>query len=205
MVEDLPDDIIQLVCDQLLAQRDFATLYNCAVSSKRLAPCALSDIYRSATSACFSVATLLTVSESTMRRPKKTRKQKHSRMPPKSNYTCNDGQSNGAPSFSRRSISPCFPTTAIYETLTSETWRTSSVILGLEARWRGKVLLSCTRQGVSNPFFCRLFFEGPMKRFKRDKEIRFNTNKPARKVIDQKGVIAALGDGKFKIICGGRC
>ena len=46
MIAELPDDILQLICDELLAARDFATLYNCAQTSKRLAQCALSDLYR---------------------------------------------------------------------------------------------------------------------------------------------------------------
>ncbi|KAF2097222.1 hypothetical protein NA57DRAFT_57816 [Rhizodiscina lignyota] len=46
MTVGLPDDILHLVCDELSEQRDFATLFECASSSKRLAIPALSALYR---------------------------------------------------------------------------------------------------------------------------------------------------------------
>ena len=45
-LERLPDDIIQLVADELLAHRDFATLYNLSIVSKRLALHTLPNLYR---------------------------------------------------------------------------------------------------------------------------------------------------------------
>lgn len=48
---ELPDDILHLICDQIrLLPDSSATLYNCAVSGKRLAPIALSNLYRHARS-----------------------------------------------------------------------------------------------------------------------------------------------------------
>lgn len=42
----LPEDILHLICEELRQRQDFATLFNCAVSSKQLAPLALSNLYR---------------------------------------------------------------------------------------------------------------------------------------------------------------
>lgn len=42
----LPDDILTLISDELLAQRDFSTLYNIVVASKSLALCSLPHLYR---------------------------------------------------------------------------------------------------------------------------------------------------------------
>ena len=42
----LPDDILHLICVELWRQRDFDTLYRCAVCSRQLAPSALANLYR---------------------------------------------------------------------------------------------------------------------------------------------------------------
>lgn len=48
---ELPDDILHLICDQIrLLPDSSATLYSCAVGGKRLAPIALSSLYRHARS-----------------------------------------------------------------------------------------------------------------------------------------------------------
>lgn len=46
----LPDDILHLICVELRHREDWGTLFNSAVSSKRLAPLALSNLYRFVTS-----------------------------------------------------------------------------------------------------------------------------------------------------------
>jgi len=46
----LPDDVLYLLCIELGFREDWATLFNCAVSCKRLAPLALSQLYRFVTS-----------------------------------------------------------------------------------------------------------------------------------------------------------
>ena len=46
----LPDDVLRLIADELLEHRDFSTLYNLAVASKRLAFCSLPYLYRYAIS-----------------------------------------------------------------------------------------------------------------------------------------------------------
>ncbi|KKY29161.1 hypothetical protein UCRPC4_g00130 [Phaeomoniella chlamydospora] len=45
-VPELPDDIIHLICEQLGAQGDFASLYRCALSSPRFCDSALKTLYR---------------------------------------------------------------------------------------------------------------------------------------------------------------
>lgn len=48
---ELPDDILYLICDQVRRLPDSAgTLFNCAISGKRLAPLALANLYRHARS-----------------------------------------------------------------------------------------------------------------------------------------------------------
>ena len=42
----LPDDILYLICTQLWQKRDFDTLYQSAISGRRLAYPALANIYR---------------------------------------------------------------------------------------------------------------------------------------------------------------
>ncbi|KZF22749.1 hypothetical protein L228DRAFT_260889 [Xylona heveae TC161] len=42
----LPDDVLHLICEELWLQRDFNTLFQCAVSSKVLAAPALASLYR---------------------------------------------------------------------------------------------------------------------------------------------------------------
>ena len=42
----LPDDIMHMICNELYLVQDFPTLFNCAVSCKRLASLALPNIYR---------------------------------------------------------------------------------------------------------------------------------------------------------------
>jgi hypothetical protein len=42
----LSDDVFHLICEQLWHQRDFHTLYNCAITSRRLAVPALQELYR---------------------------------------------------------------------------------------------------------------------------------------------------------------
>ena len=46
MARTLPDDILYLLCFQLWEQRDFNTLYNCALSGRRLTVPALTHLYR---------------------------------------------------------------------------------------------------------------------------------------------------------------
>lgn len=46
MVVELPDDILHLLCEELADERDFDTLFACAVSGKRLAIPALTAMYR---------------------------------------------------------------------------------------------------------------------------------------------------------------
>ncbi|KAI9846760.1 MAG: hypothetical protein M1837_003609 [Sclerophora amabilis] len=46
MTVSLPDDILHMVCLELWQQRDFNTLFTCAISSKQLAPPALASLYR---------------------------------------------------------------------------------------------------------------------------------------------------------------
>jgi hypothetical protein len=48
-MQDLPADILFLVCEELARKRDFATLFTCAVSSKSLVKPALLWMYRYAT------------------------------------------------------------------------------------------------------------------------------------------------------------
>jgi hypothetical protein len=43
---ELPDDILQLICVELRIAEDWATLFNCAVTSKSFAPLALLQLYR---------------------------------------------------------------------------------------------------------------------------------------------------------------
>jgi len=47
-MQDLPADILFLVCEEIARKRDFATLFTCAVSSKSLVKPALLWMYRSA-------------------------------------------------------------------------------------------------------------------------------------------------------------
>lgn len=49
MTPALPDDILHLICIQLWHQRDFNTLFNCALSCKRLAEPAVANLYRCVT------------------------------------------------------------------------------------------------------------------------------------------------------------
>lgn len=42
----LPDDILHLLCEELVDQRDFGTLFNCCCASKSLAVPALAGLYR---------------------------------------------------------------------------------------------------------------------------------------------------------------
>jgi len=42
----LPDDIIFLICDELRQREDWATLFNLSVTCRRVAPLALSQLYR---------------------------------------------------------------------------------------------------------------------------------------------------------------
>lgn len=42
----LPDDIMHMICNELYLVQDFPTLFNCAISCRRLAPLALSNLYR---------------------------------------------------------------------------------------------------------------------------------------------------------------
>lgn len=49
MVISLPVDVLHLICEQLWHQRDFNTLFNCALSSRQLAIPALANLYRWAT------------------------------------------------------------------------------------------------------------------------------------------------------------
>lgn len=46
MAAALPDDLLHMVCGQLWEQRDFDTLYHCALTGKQLAIPALASIYR---------------------------------------------------------------------------------------------------------------------------------------------------------------
>ena len=46
MVPALPDDVLHLICIQLWHQRDFNTLFSCALSCKRLAEPAVANMYR---------------------------------------------------------------------------------------------------------------------------------------------------------------
>jgi hypothetical protein len=46
MAPDLPDDILHLLCEELAAQDQFDTLFNCACSSRVLAVPALTHLYR---------------------------------------------------------------------------------------------------------------------------------------------------------------
>lgn len=46
MAPALPDDIIFMVCSQLLLQKDFDTLFQCIVSSRKLAIPAATHLYR---------------------------------------------------------------------------------------------------------------------------------------------------------------
>lgn len=41
-----PDDILRMICNELYLAQDFPTLFNCALSCKRFAPLALSNLYR---------------------------------------------------------------------------------------------------------------------------------------------------------------
>ena len=43
---ELPDDVLHLICEQLGAQKQFATLYRCALSSHRFSEPALKTLYR---------------------------------------------------------------------------------------------------------------------------------------------------------------
>lgn len=49
---ELPDDILFLICDQVrhLPESSAGTLFNCALTGKRLAPLALANLYRHAPS-----------------------------------------------------------------------------------------------------------------------------------------------------------
>lgn len=42
----LPAELIQLICEELEEQRDYRTLYRCALSSKTFAGHALKSVYR---------------------------------------------------------------------------------------------------------------------------------------------------------------
>ena len=42
----LPDEVLTLICEELGQQRDFLTLYRCALSSLSLADPALRTLYR---------------------------------------------------------------------------------------------------------------------------------------------------------------
>lgn len=46
MVSALPDDILHVLCTELAYQQDFDTLFNCAVTGRRLAVPALTSLYR---------------------------------------------------------------------------------------------------------------------------------------------------------------
>lgn len=46
MVRNLPDEILHLICDQITGPESFSTLYQCAISSRRLAVPALKALYQ---------------------------------------------------------------------------------------------------------------------------------------------------------------
>lgn len=42
----LPQDIMLLICQELGARREFATLYHCSIVSRRIASIAVEQLYR---------------------------------------------------------------------------------------------------------------------------------------------------------------
>lgn len=45
-IPDLPDDILHLICEQLGAQGEFASLFRCALAGSRFCEPALKTLYR---------------------------------------------------------------------------------------------------------------------------------------------------------------
>ncbi|KAL9049298.1 MAG: hypothetical protein Q9162_007291 [Coniocarpon cinnabarinum] len=158
MIIALPDDILQLICDALLAQRDLATLYNCAVSCKRLAPCALSDIYRI--------------------------------------YNEPTDEDEEAEAQNAAQLELSVQRWAIR-------WRTIALsALNLTLFPYNRYLRSLDLRDLANLInderfrgkIDKMFFEGAMKTFRREKEMRVRANRPARKVVDADGVVEMMGD-----------